>query len=150
MRELESSLQQFGEFLLKAQLVRPAAAPYFVRWVRRFLSPQPRTNPSRIRCGVSAKNWRRTAAPKTGRCVRRIRRSVSTSSTSSSEPSGIASRPARSWTSKATQAHWPRSSNCARACERATIPTEPNARTSTGSDGSWSTARSSRACPSRA
>ena len=38
MRELESSLQEFGEFLLKAQLVRPAAAPYFVRWVRRFLS----------------------------------------------------------------------------------------------------------------
>ena len=38
MRELESSLQQFSEFLLKAQLVRPSAAPYFVRWVRRFLS----------------------------------------------------------------------------------------------------------------
>ena len=38
MRELESSLQQFGEFLLKAQLVRSSAAPYFVRWVRRFLS----------------------------------------------------------------------------------------------------------------
>jgi hypothetical protein len=38
MRELESSLQQFGEFLLKAQVVRPTAAPYFVRWVRRFLS----------------------------------------------------------------------------------------------------------------
>ena len=38
MRELESSLQEFGEFLLKAQLVRPAAAPYFVRWVRRFLA----------------------------------------------------------------------------------------------------------------
>ena len=38
MRELESSLQQFGEFILKAQLVRPLAAPYFVRWVRRFLS----------------------------------------------------------------------------------------------------------------
>jgi hypothetical protein len=38
MRELESSLQSFGEFLLKAQLVRPTAAPYFVRWVRRFLS----------------------------------------------------------------------------------------------------------------
>lgn len=38
MRELESSLQQFGEFLLKAQLARPAAAPYLVRWVRRFLS----------------------------------------------------------------------------------------------------------------
>ena len=38
MRELESSLQTFGEFLLKAQLVRPTAAPYVVRWVRRFLS----------------------------------------------------------------------------------------------------------------
>ncbi len=38
MRELESALQEFGEFLLKAQLARPAAAPYFVRWVRRFLS----------------------------------------------------------------------------------------------------------------
>lgn len=38
MRELESSLQQFGEFLLKAQLVRSSAAPYFVRCVRRFLS----------------------------------------------------------------------------------------------------------------
>jgi len=38
MRELESSLQSFGEFLLKAQLVRPTAAPYFVRWGRRFLS----------------------------------------------------------------------------------------------------------------
>ncbi len=38
MRELEAALQEFGEFLLKAQLARPAAAPYFVRWVRRFLS----------------------------------------------------------------------------------------------------------------
>jgi integrase len=38
MREIESSLQEFGEFVLKAQLVRQSAAPYFVRWVRRFLS----------------------------------------------------------------------------------------------------------------
>ena len=38
MRELESSLQAFGEYLLKAQLVRPNAAPYVVRWVRRFLA----------------------------------------------------------------------------------------------------------------
>lgn len=38
MRELESSLQSFGESLLEAQLVRPTAAPYVVRWVRRFLS----------------------------------------------------------------------------------------------------------------
>jgi len=36
MRDTESSLQQFGEFLLKRQLVRRSAAPYFVRWVRQF------------------------------------------------------------------------------------------------------------------
>jgi integrase len=38
MRELEASLQQFGEFLLKARLVKEKAAPYCVRWVRRFLT----------------------------------------------------------------------------------------------------------------
>ena len=32
MRELKSSLQQFGEFILKAHLVREKAAPYYVRW----------------------------------------------------------------------------------------------------------------------
>ena len=37
MRELETSLQQFGDFILKAQLVKEKAAPYCVRWVRRFL-----------------------------------------------------------------------------------------------------------------
>jgi integrase len=43
MRELEASLQQFGEFLLRAQLVQERAAPYCVRWVRRFLA-RPATN----------------------------------------------------------------------------------------------------------
>ena len=38
MRELETSLQGFGEFILKAQLVKEKAAPYRVRWVRRFLT----------------------------------------------------------------------------------------------------------------
>ena len=38
MRELESSLREFGEFLLKAQLVKEKAAPYCVRWVRSFLT----------------------------------------------------------------------------------------------------------------
>ena len=33
MRELETSLQQFGEFILKARLVGEKAAPYCVRWV---------------------------------------------------------------------------------------------------------------------
>ena len=40
MRELETSLQEFGEFVLKAQLVKEKAAPYCVRWVRRFLTRQ--------------------------------------------------------------------------------------------------------------
>ncbi len=37
MREIETTLQQFGEFLLKARPMREKAAPYCVRWVRRFL-----------------------------------------------------------------------------------------------------------------
>ncbi len=45
MRETESTLQRFGEFLLKRQLVRPTAAPYFVRWVRLFLSRQASAEP---------------------------------------------------------------------------------------------------------
>ena len=38
MRELEASLQQFADFLLKALLVRPNAAPFMVRAVRQFLA----------------------------------------------------------------------------------------------------------------
>ncbi len=38
VRKLESSLQQFGEFLLKARLVKDTAAPYCVRFVRQFLT----------------------------------------------------------------------------------------------------------------
>ena len=38
MRELETTLQEFGEFVLKAQLVKEKSAPYCVRWVRRFLT----------------------------------------------------------------------------------------------------------------
>jgi len=45
MRETESVLQQFGGFLLKRQLVRPIAAPYFVRWIRQFLSRQASDEP---------------------------------------------------------------------------------------------------------
>ena len=37
MRELESSLQQFAEFLLKGQLMCPKATPFAVRWVWSFL-----------------------------------------------------------------------------------------------------------------
>lgn len=38
VRELEASLQQFGEFLLKQRLVQPKSAPFVVRWVRQFLT----------------------------------------------------------------------------------------------------------------
>jgi len=38
VREQEALLQQFAEFILKAQLVTEKAAPYCVRWVRRFLA----------------------------------------------------------------------------------------------------------------
>jgi hypothetical protein len=50
MRELETSLQQFGEFILKAQLVKEKAAPYCVRWVRRFLTRPASESPSPTRC----------------------------------------------------------------------------------------------------
>jgi len=79
MRELESSLQQFGEFLLKAQMVRPAAAPYFVRWVRRFLSRPASDEPLADQVRGFARNWSGTADPRTGKCARRTRRSASTS-----------------------------------------------------------------------
>jgi len=54
MRELESSLQQFAEFLLKARLVGEKAAPHCVRWVRLFLarpaSDEPLADRSRRFC----------------------------------------------------------------------------------------------------
>lgn len=37
MSELETELQKYGEFLLKANLVPDKFAPFFVRWVRWFL-----------------------------------------------------------------------------------------------------------------
>lgn len=45
MRELEATLQQFGEFLLKGRLVKEKAAPHCVRWVRRFLTRPAATGP---------------------------------------------------------------------------------------------------------
>lgn len=38
VRELDTTLQQFAEFLLKARLVKEHAAPYCARWVRQFLT----------------------------------------------------------------------------------------------------------------
>jgi hypothetical protein len=111
MRELESSLQEFGEFLLKAQLVRPTAAPYFVRWVRRFLSrpasDEPLTDQVRGFCEELERNggsedW-----------LRRTRRSASTLSTSSSGRTGIGGRPAPSSMNAGGRLRWRRWSSCA-------------------------------------
>jgi hypothetical protein len=53
MAEVETSLQRFGEFLLRVRLVRERAAPQCVRWVRRFLmrqaSEEPPLNPGNSR-----------------------------------------------------------------------------------------------------
>jgi integrase len=45
MLEIEASLQRFAEFVLKEQLVAERAAPYVVRWVRRFLCRQASNEP---------------------------------------------------------------------------------------------------------
>jgi hypothetical protein len=69
MRELETSLQQFGEFLLKARLVKEQAAPYCVRWVRRFRA-RLRTSRCRTRRAGSLKTSSASAPARTGRSVR--------------------------------------------------------------------------------
>ncbi len=52
---------QFGECLLKAELVRSTAAPDFVGWVRRFLS-RPASDESLGKCEGSVRTWRRQTA----------------------------------------------------------------------------------------
>lgn len=62
MRDLEASLQQFGEFLLRARVVREGAAPHCVRWVRRFLtrpaSNEPLADQARRFCEELARSGR--------------------------------------------------------------------------------------------
>ena len=45
MREVEASLQPFGEFLVRARLVREKAAPHCVRWVCRLLTREASDEP---------------------------------------------------------------------------------------------------------
>ena len=89
-RETESSLQQFAEVLLTAQLVRAKAAPYLVRWVRCFLTRPALDEPLADQVRRFREELERSANARTGRCGRQNRPSASTSSTSSSEPTGIA------------------------------------------------------------
>ena len=70
MRELETSLQEFGEFVLKAQLVKEKAAPYCVRWVRRFLTRPASDESSRTRYAGSARSWNSTGRIRSGRCTK--------------------------------------------------------------------------------
>ena len=62
MRELESSLQQFGEFLLKARLVKETAAPYCVRFVRQFLTRPANDGPLADRVQQFCENLERAGA----------------------------------------------------------------------------------------
>ena len=85
---MEASLQQFGEFILKAQLIGEKAAPYGVRWVRRFLTRQAwdespadqvRTFCEELARDRGSAEWQ----------VRQAEQALgSTSSTASSEPTG--------------------------------------------------------------
>ena len=86
------SLQQFGEFVLKAQLVKEKAA-------RR------RKSRWRTRCACSARSWSAAVTVRIGRCVRLNTRSASISSTSSSEQTGIGGRAVPWWTSRVGQIH---------------------------------------------
>ena len=105
MRELEASLQQFGEFILKARLVQEKATPYCVRWVRQFLTRPASDEPLAIRYADFARISSAMAAVTTGRSARPNTPSASTSSTFSNGPTGSASRPVRSSMNAATRAH---------------------------------------------
>lgn len=45
MRDTDATLQEFATFLLQRRLVKENAAPYCVRWVRRFLARPASTDP---------------------------------------------------------------------------------------------------------
>ena len=140
----------FGEFLLKTQLVRPPAAPYFVRWVRRFLarpaSDEPIADQVRGFCedverNGGAEEWQVRQAEQALRIyfvnflqrTEWYRQPASTVMDEQGRTSPLAAL-----------------ENCGRACGRATIRTGPNARTWTGCGGSSTTPPSSRARPIRA
>ena len=62
IRQVEESLQRFGELLLRRQLVREKAAPHCVWWVRRFLmreaSDEPLADQVRWICEALERNGR--------------------------------------------------------------------------------------------
>lgn len=79
MRELDTSLQQFGEFILKARLVKEKAAPYCIRWVRRFLTRPASDEPLADQVRRFCESLERDPRCQTGRFGRPNTRSGSTS-----------------------------------------------------------------------
>ena len=69
MREIEASLQRFGEFQLEARLMREKAARYCVRWVRWFLTRPASDDPLADQVVGSVRTWKATAGARIGRCV---------------------------------------------------------------------------------
>ena len=149
MRELEASLQQFGEFILTARLVTEKAAPYCVRWVRRFLtraaSDEPLADQVRTFCEAleGEGRWADWQVRQAEHALR------STSSTSSSALTGRRSHRAPSSTNGVTRVPWSRSNSCVAGFGHATTRTARSAPTSIGFDASWTTSSSSKACPIR-
>ena len=131
MRELEASLQQFGEFILKAQLIKEKAAPYCVRWVRRFLTRPASNEPLADQVRRFREELEQSGCLD-GQVIQAEQALASTSSTSSSERTGIGDRRVPWWMRRAERARWRPSNSCDRASEPGTTPIEPSAATRTG------------------
>ena len=131
MRELESSLQQFGEFLLKAQLVKEKAAPYCVRFVRQFLgrsatAERPADQVRRFcedleRLGLQ--DWQ----------VRQAEHALRIYFVNFLHRTDWHTQPPSAIVDENRRTHSRPSKRCARASARATTPVAPSAATQTGS-----------------
>ena len=76
MREMETSLQPFGEFVLTAHLVKETAAPYCVRWVRRVLMRPASAEPLADQVRRFCEELERDVVVRTGRYTTPGRRPV--------------------------------------------------------------------------
>ena len=145
MRELESSLQQFGEYRLKAQLVREKAAPYVVPWVRQFLV-RPATDES---LADQVRRFREDLE-RSGRCadwqVRQAEQALRIYFVNFLKRTEWHRQPSSAVVDEEgrTSPLAPCSS-FGRASEPGTTPIEPNAATRTGCGGSLTMLRDSRA-----
>jgi len=139
MRKLEASLQEFGEFLLEAQLVTEKPAPYCVRWLRRFLtrpaSSEPVADQARRFC--EEPEQRGTYADRQIRQAEHALRIYFVNF--SIERTGTDGLTAPSSTNTAERVRSPRWRTCGCASALDTTRTRPSAATPSGSDASWPT-----------